>query len=496
MSDKTLAYSSIEIPPPKSYGGLTLLIILSALVVGVGVAIAVGQFGYFALLVVPGVVVAIGAIRQPALGFAGLLLLIFTQLNQVLDLYHDGVPSPARPLVALLVVVILVRTLLYRERPIGWIRTSFILGLYILFLLISMINAQDYEIARDSFVNVTQNILIAIVIIYYIQRPGSLKFAIWTLMAAGIFMGTISTFQYLTGTFGNNYWGFGGWELQQSGGASRQRLTGPYFNPNAYAQVLVVIIPLAIDRLWHERNLVLRLLAGWGALVCTLSVIFTFSRNGFVSMLFALSVLFVLRRPNFLPSILSIALLVGVLQFVPANYLDRISSLFQLSSRQTSTITDESFRGRLSENIAAIQMFQDHPIFGVGLNNFQYEYQNYSRRIGLDPRRELRSPASLYLEILSEQGLFGAFIFIFLIFTVLKRLISSLNYFKRKKFHELEYITTALIASFGGYMFLAISKNSAYSNVYWSLIAICLSVEQIVKNLEVDAEQDTEITVD
>ena len=45
-------------------------------------------------------------------------------------------------------------------------------------------------------------------------------------------------------------------------------------------------------------------------------------------------------------------------------------------------------------------------------------------------------------------------------------------------------------------MFLAISKNSAYSNVYWSLIAICLSVDQIVKNLEVDAEQDTEITVD
>jgi O-antigen ligase len=496
MSDNSLTYSSIEIPTPKPHGWATAIIILSALVVGVGVAVTVGQFGYFSLLVVPGIVVAIGAVRQPALGFAGLLLLIFTQLNQVLDLYHDGIPSPARPLVALLVVVILVRILLYRERPIGWIRTGFVLGLYILFLLISMINAQDYEIARDSFVNVTQNILIAIIIIYFIKRPGSLKFAIWTLIAAGIFMGTISVFQYLTSTFGNNYWGFGGWELQQSGGDSRHRLTGPYFNPNAFAQVLVLIIPLAIDRLWHERNLILRMLAGWGALVCILSVVFTFSRNGFVSLAFALSILFVLRRPNFLPSILSIALLVGVLQFVPATYLDRISSLFQLSPGQSSTITDESFRGRLSENIAAIQMFQDHPIFGVGLNNFQYEYQNYSRRIGLDPRRELRSPASLYLEVLSEQGLFGALIFIYLIFTVLRRLISGRNYFKRKNFHDLEYMTTALIASFGGYMFLAISKNSAYSNVYWSLIAICLSVDQIVKNLKADTEQEFEIIVD
>jgi len=353
-----------------------------------------------------------------------------------------------------------------------------------------MINAQDFDIARDSFVNVTQNILIAVIVIYFIQRPDSFQFAIWTLIAAGVFMGSISVFQYLTGTFGNNYWGFGGWELQQSGGVNRQRLTGPYYNPNAYAQVLIVIIPLAIDRFWNERRLLLRMLAGWGVLVCVLSVIFTFSRNGFVSMLFAIGVLFVLRRPNLLPSILSIALLVGVLQFIPSTYLDRISSLLQFSQGQNSVISDESFRGRLSENIAAWQMFQEHPIFGVGLNNFQSEYQEYSRRIGLDPRRELRSPASLYLEILSEQGLFGVFVFVFLIYTVLKRLFFALSYFKRNDFFTLEYMTTALIASFGGYMFLAISKNSAYSNVYWSLVAICLSTVQIVKNIEEEKSTD------
>jgi len=490
MNDKVLAINPYKNLPQRQLDRLTLSFILAACLIGAGVAIVVGQFGYFALLVVPGVVVAVASIRQPALGFAGLLLLIFTQLNQVLDLYHEGVPSPARPLVALLVVVILVRILLYGERPIGWIRTGFILGLYILFLLISMVNAQDFEIARGNFVNVTQNIVIAIIVIYFIKQPDSLKLAIWTLIAAGILMGTISTFQYLTGTFGNNYWGFGGWELQQSGGVSRQRLTGPYFNPNAYAQVLIVIIPLAIDRLWHERNLILRLFAAWGALVCALSVIFTFSRNGFVSMLFAVAVLFVLRRPNFLPSIISVALLVAVLQFIPATYFDRISSLVQISSGRAGIVTDESFRGRLSENVAAVQMFQDHPMFGVGLNNFQAQYQDYSRRIGLDPRRELRSPASLYLEILSEQGLFGAAIFGYLIFTVFRRLFSARNYFKRNGFNDLEYLTTALIASFGGYMFLAISKNSAYSNVYWSLVAICLSVTQIVNTLEEKAEQD------
>lgn len=492
MSDKTLAINSYKKLYPRQLDRLTLFFILIACLIGGGVAIAVGQLGYFALLVVPGVIVAVASIRQPALGFAGLLLLIFTQLNQVLDLYHEGIPSPARPLVALLVVVIFVRILLYGERPAGWIRTSFILGLYILFLLISMVNAQDYEIARDSFVNVTQNIFIAIIIVYFIKHPESLQLALWTLIAAGIFMGTVSVFQYLTGTFGSNYWGFGGWELQQSGGISRQRLTGPYYNPNAYAQVLIVIIPLAIDRLWHERHLVLRLLAALGALVCILSVVFTFSRNGFVSMLFAIGLLFVLRRPNFLPSIISIALLVGVLQFIPATYLDRISSLAQISSGQAGIVTDESFRGRLSENVAAVQMFQDHPIFGVGLNNFQFEYQDYSRRIGLDPRRELRSPASFYLEILSEQGLFGMAIFGYLIFTVFRRLFSARNYFKHNNFYDLEFMTTALIASFGGYMFLAISKNSAYSNVYWSLVAICLSATQIVNTLEEKSEQDAE----
>ena len=131
-------------------------------------------------------------------------------------------------------------------------------------------------------------------------------------------------------------------------------------------------------------------------------------------------------------------LLVAVLQFIPATYLDRISSLTQISSGQAGIVTDESFRGRLSENLAAIQMFQDHPIFGVGLNNFQLEYQEYSRRIGLDPRRELRSPASLYLEILSEQGLFGIAIFGYLIFTVFRRLFLARNYFKRNNSIEIK----------------------------------------------------------
>ena len=45
--------------------------------------------------------------------------------------------------------------------------------------------------------------------------------------------------------------------------------------------------------------------------------------------------------------------------------------------------------------VAAIERW-----FGVGLNNFKVHYQEYSQDLGLDPRREERSPHSFYLLVL------------------------------------------------------------------------------------------------
>lgn len=455
-------------------------IVLLIVVAGIGIGFAAKETGALALLTVPLIVLFIGAIIQPDLGLILFVMVTYIQLSNVAIVFH-GLPSLAQPMAGLLMVIILIRAFSHGEIPQNFGRSTVILTLYVLALYISMLFAGNSDIAITTFTDRAKDILGGVLVFLLIQRPSSFRHAIWGLIFSGIIMGSISVYQYMTGSFNNTFWGFGGWQSDFTGGVSRERLTGPYANPNAYAQVLVSIVPLALDRLWHERKLHLKLIAGWAVAVTVLSVIFSFSRGGFVALLIALGVLVALRRPRFFPLLISAGLLIGLFQLVPASYQDRIATLLQLTPNRNRLLTDISFRGRTSENLAAVQMFLDNPITGVGIGNFEIKYQDYARKIGIDFRSVQRSAASLYLEVLAEQGLVGSITFILLMFYIVKSIFSARKYFLENGRIDEGDLTTALIASVAGYMTSAIVKNSAYSNAFWILMGIALSASHLSK---------------
>jgi O-antigen ligase len=250
-----------------------------------------------------------------------------------------------------------------------------------------------------------------------------------------------------------------------------------------------MLVPLALDRLWHEKELRFRLIAGYALAVCTLAVFFTYSRNGFVTLVFTVVFLILMRRLSIAPLVVTAVFGVLLIQFLPASYTARITTLFQFSNNSTSLISDESFRGRISENIAAWRMFQDHPLFGVGLDNFQVNYQDYSRQIGLDSRRDQRSPASFYLELLSEQGLIGTTIFIVFMFFIFRSLWRAYHLFYKIGMENEAYMALAFMSGLAGYMVFYISKNSAYPNVFWVLLGTALSIAQVSETSAASLQQ-------
>lgn len=462
--------------------GLSWLFILLALIFGPLISLAVLNFGWVTLIALPAVLIVVATVLNPNLGMAALIMVIFIQFQRVVTEFHD-LPGPGEPLVAFLLGVVVIRFVIFSERPVSWMRNSFILVVYLAFLVISVLSAGQLSPALEELLDVVQNLVIASIILYFIQDSGSLKSAIWAIIMAGAFMASITVFQRLTGTYGNDYWGFGGWEY--SGYVGRPRLSGPYATPNPYAQVLVLIFILALDRLWHDKSMWLRGLAGYASIVCALALIFTDSRGGFANLVFTLIIFFLFNRPN-LTALLTVFLIgVVIFQFMPVNYTDRLLTLTELNPFQSNPqqIQDESFRGRTSENLAAWRMFLDHPILGVGLNNYSYYYQSYSREIGLDNRREARDPASLYLQLLADQGLVGIVVFISILVSVFIGLHRAYKGFRLNGKPDEMYISIALFAALAGYMFMALYRNNAYTNVFWVLIAICMSAKQVLDNI-------------
>ena len=463
----------------------TLAFAFIALLYGIVVAIATGYFGYLVLGALVGAIALVIVVFKPDLGIAMILFVLFAQVQRAF-VEINGWPGPGRPLVLFMLGVVLLRFLLFNERPAGWLQNIFILGIYAISLLLSVVTADNVTVALEEFINVFENLLIVAIILFIVQRSPSLRSAIWSVIAAGIFMASISVIQNLTKTFDNTYYGFGGWEY--SGYVGRPRMTGPYETPNPYAQILALIFILALDRAWHEKKFLIRAIALSGAGIISLALIYTDSRGGFLSFAFTILVFFMFNRPS-ITSIFTIgALGLFLLQLLPANYTERLLTLTQLINNDPAAIEDESFRGRTSENIAAWRMFLDNPAFGVGLENYSQYYLDYSRQIGLDSRREARDPASLYLQLLANQGLIGTAIYIGIIVLVFIRLYKA-----RKQLLDLgskddAYIASALFAALAGYMFMSIYKNSAYTNAFWSLISLCMAVTQVVANLKNDRE--------
>ncbi|MBI5353871.1 MAG: O-antigen ligase family protein [Chloroflexi bacterium] len=459
--------------------GVTILLYLVAIVISAASALAIGQLGAVVLLVIPALILLIVVFVQPDYGLSFFIFVTVTQVSNVAIKFY-GAPSIAQPLAGLLMVVILLRIVLLQERPLSLGRIAPVLVIYTVALFLSLFTSIDFTLSSTTFIGFFKDALGGVIVVLLIQRAASFRQAVWALIIAGIFMGSISVLQTVTRTYDNPYFGFGGWESQSSGEQSRSRLTGPYDNPNAYSQVMIVIFALALERFWHEKRSLLRVFAGWAAIVSGLAIIFTYSRGGVLTLAATTVVLFLLNRPRILPVLITAGIGLALIQFLPADYTQHIGTLQDLIPAQNNNqIYDSSFRGRLSENLAAWQMFMDHPVFGIGLGNYEVQYQNYSRQIGLDSRRVTRSPSSIYLEILSEQGLIGALVFILFIYTIFTGLFSARRQFAAIGLPDSSNLTMALIAGFAGYMIAAIVKNSAYANVYWILAGMAVGAIQV-----------------
>jgi O-antigen ligase len=136
-------------------------------------------------------------------------------------------------------------------------------------------------------------------------------------------------------------------------------------------------------------------------------------------------------------------------------------------------------------------MFADHPVFGVGVSNYPVYYQQYSRRIGLDPRTEARQAHNLYLEIAAEMGLAGIIVFSIILWNMFNGILSSWKRLKEAK----ERVNANLILSIAigliGYFGAAFFIHAAYPRYLWLLIGIALSIPQVADSvLNIDGDKN------
>jgi O-antigen ligase len=301
---------------------------------------------------------------------------------------------------------------------------------------------------------------------------------IWVMVGAGAMLATISGLQFTTGSFGTNFLGFGQSAVQNiAGQVDDIRISGPIGDPNFYAQLLVLLVPLALDRAFGEHRRLLRLAAWYAAAVMAASVVFTFSRGGLLAL--GLVVLLMLaRRPVRWRALAALGLAAALaIPFLPDGYLDRLTALGQVGTVESTT--DVSIRGRTAEAGAGWAMFMDNPLTGVGVGNYAGHYQEYARTSGIEVKRVDREPHNLFLEVAAETGIPGLAAFGAMIAGAVAAIVIARRRWRaagRAREADLAYAVGMALA---GWLATSVFLHLDFARPWWLLLGLAFAMPRL-----------------
>lgn len=382
------------------WGGGALLAVIFGVAAATSVAAVAGLIG---VLVASAVVVAAFTATRWAL--LALLFLLYSYSGWVVGHTFGG------PEVSQVLLLIIIAALAWRHFE----RTErFSLpGELIAFLILGVAIATSAAFTTDVNASLHQIWdfigygLTVVAIVALLDRPVWLRRAVWTVVVAGGALAIVSLLQAGTGAYDND---FGGFAIARPEGAGVFRIGGP-LDPNFFGQVLVATAVLAVYLALSARDRASRGLALAIVLACIAATGLTGSRGALVATAAAFCLILLLAPiPRDIGVAIAAIAVVAGLVFMPSGLQARIGLSSSSDSPEVAKVTrgsENAIRGRKSENLAALQMFRDHPILGVGPGNYSRQYLAYSERIGLDPRLEAREAHSLYLGALAETGIIG-----------------------------------------------------------------------------------------
>jgi putative inorganic carbon (hco3(-)) transporter len=415
--------------------------------------------------------------------FTTLVVIFVFYTNLGVVAVRNGVPELLATSFFLLIGVPLFYVLVVQKRQFVINTVLVLMVVYLSFSLLSAaLSAQPSATFSRVNTYLVEGLILYALILNCVRSPELIRQVIWMLVLAGGFIGGLSVYQGVTGDYENDFGGLAQISNAQINAGPESffgdqrtviRLAGPIGEKNRYAQIMIVLVPLAISRIVAERSRALRTLAVLCGAAILGGIFLTFSRGAGIALVVIFMAMAALRT---IPIRYWLTLALGVpllmLVFAP-DYLERISTLSGVSELAAGNTTeaDTSLLGRATENLGTLMIFVDHPILGVGPGQTIRYLRAAGNEVGLRLLTEDRRAHNMYLEELADTGILGFTAFIGILAVTLIRLWQQSKYWKTRNNDYFQTLTGLLLAVLA-YMTTAAFLHLSYARYYWFLLAI------------------------
>jgi O-antigen ligase len=340
--------------------------------------------------------------------------------------------------------------------------------LIILAFSISLLRSND---VRQSlvFVSTFVSYLVLYFIVVDLIRDRKSITQLLTVMAfAMCLVSLLAILQFVTGRvfFGAM---LGREKLVSTGGDYKiGRVVGASTNPNMFAFLPILILPLAFAFMFIQRRRSKQILWGIALLLGSTALALSFARSAYLALGTGLLILLwrVRKRKD-----LMLLLAVGAVLFsllVQVGILPVEDILFRVRSLDVDR--DFSLQKRVSLTRAGINMFLANPLLGVGLRNFEAFSEKYGSIIANESHNN-------FLKVASEAGIVGLIPFTWLIvgFGVLIARARRLAENSRD-----EILMLGFLASFVAYNIHGLFHVNLAWNLFWFVLGLAVALVNIM----------------
>ncbi|WP_314223157.1 O-antigen ligase family protein [Streptomyces zaehneri] len=319
----------------------------------------------------------------------------------------EGGAGPADALSALVVLFCAVRLLRQRRRPLS--RTAaLVLGLPVVGLALAAMGASSPGAGLSGLGRYLQIfVLVPAAVVLLVRDRADFRVLAWSFVALAGWQGAVGVHQFVTGT-GASYQGE---NIRAVGTFGPQDVMGM---ATVVAFGLICAVGLALGRTPVRQ----RAIAACSALALLVPLALSFSRGAWIATVLTCAIQLALAGPRRALKVGAVTaaagvILVGGFGVGSAMLHERVNSITQVRDAPDRSVTD-----RYTMWAAAVGMWRDQPLTGVGMKGFP-EHRDGHASLALSSgsdtdgagggfvKQPLLSPHNMYLLILSEQGLIG-----------------------------------------------------------------------------------------
>jgi len=446
------------------------------------------------------VAAAVVMVARPALATLLCAFLLYVNFPAILTKRHGLPAAVAGAFILLLAFPLLHHLLVRRERARVDAPWALMLVLLIAMLASSSLSAKP-ALALDGVVNyVAEGVVLYWLVVNGVRDLKSLRLVIGTLLAAGSLLAALSLYQELTGSYKQEFGGLAYRNYIDEADPSPEvarlighqdwnRAQGPVGEPNRFAQIMIVLVPLGLFLHRTSTTRRSRFCVACATSLIVGGVVLTLSRGAFLA-LGALAVTFVFLRwvhPSRLLVWACVFVMLGPL--LTPYFLPRLQSFVAVGSLvaggpSSASQVDGAVRGRATEMLAALHAFLDHPIIGVGpglytpLYSVEYQQKNPDFKF-----RDLQVPRRahmLYIELAAELGVIGLTIFMAVVLVIVRQLWQARRRWIEMR-PDLADLATGFLLSLFAYLTTALTMHLAYQRYYWFLLALAAAALHVMR---------------